>query len=122
MGRHLSARIRVDHLGVLATLIIMILLVVSRVAENSGWAGAGLFNLVYLFHCMMLISQGCRRVDLKSTTTGCLLLSLIAVTRYVDLFQSLVLRALVFLIIGAVVFAVGISYARAKRRSQEGAA
>ena len=99
----------------------MILFIVSGLADNRGWSTAGFFNLIYLFHCIMLISRGCKTVDFKLTTVGCLLLSLIAVTRYVDLFHSLVLRALVFLIIGAVIFAVGIYYARAKRQSQDGA-
>ena len=67
----------------------------------------------------MLIVSGCKELDLKSTTAGCLLLALIALARYTDLFVSLLARSSVFLIMGAALFAVGLYYSRTKKQLQE---
>ena len=57
----------------------------------------------------------------RQVVAGCLLLALLAISRYLDLFDSLLTRALVFFLIGGVLFAVGNLYSR-KSREQKGAA
>jgi uncharacterized membrane protein len=47
------------------------------------------------------------------------LFALLVITRYVDLFNSLLLRSLIFLLLGAGLFLVGNFYARTKGRSEE---
>jgi len=108
---------RINHLGVLIALVIVILKA-GWLSELEGWAGAAPVNVIFLFHCIILISYGCKTVNIKLTTAGCLLFSLIAVTRYADLFESLLLRSLVFLLIGAGIFTVGIFYSKAKKKMQ----
>jgi hypothetical protein len=67
----------------------------------------------------MWIAQGCKTIDIKSTTIGCLLLALISATRYTDLFESLIVRSLIFFLVGAAIFAVGIFYSKSKKQLQE---
>jgi hypothetical protein len=67
----------------------------------------------------MLIISGCRELDLKAATAGCLLLALISIARYSDLFVSLLARSSVFLIVGAAFFTVGLYYSRLKKQLGE---
>jgi len=102
-------------------LIIVVTVIVFEPRIKGEWTLSGIFNLVFLFHCVMFILRGCRHVSMKLTVCGCLLFALIAVTRYVDLLHSLIMRSLVFLIIGSSIFVAGIFYSRAKKQIQKGA-
>ncbi|MFH1124849.1 MAG: DUF2157 domain-containing protein [Pseudomonadota bacterium] len=117
----LSESFRIDLLAVPVILIIMIGLIVLRLTGHKAWPTAGLFNLVFLFHSIVFISHGCRTVNIRLAATGCLLLSLLAATRYADLFQSLIMRAVIFLVIGSGLFLVGAYYSKAKKKAREGA-
>jgi len=112
------ADFRIDYWGVPVTLLIVVLNTLG-VLGLKGWAGAVVFNIIFVFHSIMLIAAGCRELDLKATTTGCLLLALIAMARYTDLFVSLLARSSVFLVMGAALFAVGLYYSRTKKQQQE---
>jgi hypothetical protein len=109
---------RMDHYAVLITLLIIILNTLG-VLGLKGWTGAAVFNVIYLFHSIMLIVNGCKELNVKSTTVGCLLLAFISMARYTDLFGSLLARSSVFLILGTVLFAVGFYYSRTKKQLQE---
>ena len=103
-------------------MLITLLLVVLNtlgVLGLKGWAGAAVFNIIFLFHSIMLIVTGCKKLDLKSTTAGCLLVAFISMARYTDLFVSLLARSSVFLLLGAALFAVGLYYSRTKKQLQE---
>jgi uncharacterized membrane protein len=113
-----AADFRIDACGVLLTLLIVVLNTMG-VLGLKGWTGAAVFNLLFLFHSIMLIVAGCKESDLRFTTAGCLLLASISLARYTDLFVSLLARSSVFLIMGAALFAVGIYYSRTKKRLQE---
>ena len=80
----------------------------------GGWIAAAAFNLVFLAHAILMIRQGCRQVRMGLAAAGCLLFSLLAFTRYADLFESLIVRGLVFLTVGAILFVTGVRYARAR--------
>jgi hypothetical protein len=109
---------RIDCFGVLIVLLLVVLNTLG-VLGLKGWAGAAVFNLVFLFHSILLIVTGCRKLDLKSTTAGCLLVACISLARYTDLFVSLLARSSVFLLLGAALFAVGFYYSRTKKQLQE---
>jgi uncharacterized membrane protein len=115
-----SADFRIDYCGVLITLLLVVLNTLG-VLGLKGWAGAAVFNMVFLFHSIMLIVTGCKKLDIKSTTTGCLLVASISLARYTDLFVSLLARSSVFLLMGAALFAVGFYYSRTKKQLQESA-
>jgi uncharacterized membrane protein len=104
-----------EYYGVWATLVIMILNALDLIALR-GWLGMAVFNILFLYQCIVIIITGCRSLNLKSTVTGCVLFAVIAMARYADLFFSLLTRSLVFFIAGAALFSVGIYYSRTKKQ------
>ncbi|MGD2186417.1 MAG: DUF2157 domain-containing protein [Desulfobacterales bacterium] len=104
-----------EYFGVMATLCIMILNTLGLLPLR-GWLGMAVFNILFLYQCVMMIITGCRTLSLKMTVTGCVLFAAIALARYTDLFFSLLARSLVFFIAGAALFAVGIYYSKTKKQ------
>jgi uncharacterized membrane protein len=84
----------------------------------SEVAAAGIFNLVLLAVAAMWMARGCREGELRLVILGSLLLVALVAARYFDLFESLALRGLVFLIVGGVLFAEGFFYRRARQRPE----
>jgi hypothetical protein len=107
---------RVDHFAVPVT-VLAVTLNFGWLSEFDGWGGAAVFNIIYLFQSIMLISCGCRSVNSKLTAAGTMLLAFLAFARYADLFDSLLVRALVFLAVGAGIFFVGMRYSRRKKEA-----
>ena len=99
--------------------LLLVVLNTLGVLGLKGWTGAAVFNMIFLFHSIMLIVSGCKKLDIKSTTVGCLLVAIISMARYTDLFVSLLARSSVFLLMGAALFAVGLYYSRTKKQLQE---
>jgi uncharacterized membrane protein len=104
-----------EYYGVMATLSIMILSTL-QLLPLRGWLSMAVFNLLFLYQCIIMITTGCRKLNLKTTVTGCVLFAVIAMARYTDLFVSLLTRSLVFFIAGAALFSVGIYYSRTKKQ------
>jgi len=104
-----------EYYGVMATLCIMILNTLGLI-PLWGWLGMAVFNIIFLYQCVMMIITGCKTLSLKTTVTGCVLFAVIAFARYTDLFVSLLTRSLVFFIAGAALFSVGIYYSRTKKQ------
>jgi len=91
----------------------------SQADRELRWEAAGPFNLVFLALAVSLMARGCRRALLWPTVTGSLLLVVLVLSRYADLFASLFVRGLIFILIGALIFAEGVFYARARRHPKE---
>jgi uncharacterized membrane protein len=104
-----------EYYSVMATLIIMILNTLGLLPLR-GWLGMAVFNILFLYQCVMMIISGCKTLNLKTTVTGCVLFAVIAFARYTDLFVSLLTRSLVFFIAGAALFSVGLYYSRTKKQ------
>ncbi|OGV62278.1 MAG: hypothetical protein A2283_17640 [Lentisphaerae bacterium RIFOXYA12_FULL_48_11] len=85
----------------------------------DGWAISGPFNLVFLALVVAMMVRGCRHGLLQPTVVGSVLLIIYMITRYFDLFHSLLVRGLVFIVAGVVIFGQGILYSRAKSRKVE---
>ena len=113
----LSKIFQKQYYGVLAAFV-LILFSAMGVIELGGWLGMGIFNLLFLYQAIMMIANGCRDLNLKMTATGCVLFAVITFTRYTDLFVSLLVRSMVFLIAGAVLFSVGLYYSKTKKQTQ----
>jgi uncharacterized membrane protein len=107
--------IRREYYGVWITLALIILNTLGLI-PLKGWLGMAAFNILFLYHCIMMIVSGCKTLNLKTTVIGCVLFAVIAMARYTDLFFSLLPRALVFFIAGAALFSVGLYYSRTKKQ------
>ena len=75
---------------------------------------SGLMNLIFIGHCLLFILHGSRIQRGWEVSIGCLLFALLMFSRYSDLFDSLLSRAAVFLVLGAALFVVGNFYSRHK--------
>jgi len=101
--------------------VLLALADVFYLRDLGGWPVAGPFNLVLLGLAVTLMADGCRKAELKATALGSVLLVAVVTARYFDLFESLFIRGLTFLVIGGVLVAEGVLYTRARRqRQQEG--
>jgi uncharacterized membrane protein len=77
-----------------------------------------IFNLLLLGISLFLMIDGARQADRWRMASGALVFAALAMARYVDLFESLIARALVFLIVGALLFAVANLYQRHKKPAE----
>lgn len=86
----------------------------------GDWMVAGPFNLVLIGLAASLMALGCRRGLARPTILGSALLILVIVARYFDLFESLLVRGVVFVGMGALLLTEGVVYSRAKRQKVAG--
>jgi uncharacterized membrane protein len=111
-------------LSELAILLLLLPSIVATFAEPHTVRGAGDavwlgFNLILLAMSVWLMLDGARHAHRQHMVRGSLLFALLAMARYTDLFDSLIARALVFLLVGAALFAVSHLYQRSKKQEAE---
>lgn len=75
------------------------------------------FNLIFLGIAVMWMLRGCREARLRPTVVGSLMLAVLVLARYFDLFNSLAARGLTFVLLGGVLLAEAMYYR--KNRSAE---
>ena len=117
-------RRRLNGLLWLAELTILLVLLPSTIVWLGGDEkfGTGVdivslsFNLVLLALSVWMMIDGARNANRKHMVQGSILFALLAVARYSDLFESLIARAVVFLLVGAALFAVSHFYQRNKQQ------
>jgi len=116
-GLDFSKMINMSHLTVPLTLVIVMM---ATFKGLQGWGLMAFFNLVFLFHSMVFTVHGSRTLNVRLVTAGCVMFSVLAMSRYTDLFSSLIARSLVFFIVGAGVYATGNFYSRARKQVRGG--
>ncbi len=116
----MNAPVRLAELTVLLALLPSLLAFASEDGAIGGSAGlvALGMNLILLALSVWLMVDGARNANRKHMVRGSILFALLAMARYTDLFDSLVARALVFLLVGAALFAVSHYYQRNKRQAE----
>lgn len=99
---------------ILAALIIFVSSSFAAVQlRHWGWL---LFNLIFLGHGVIFVLRGIQLLRWKQVALGSIMLAALVIARFLDLFDSLLLRSLVFLVLGAGMFYIGRLYARQKER------
>ena len=89
-------------------------------AGYNGDMGAFVaFNLVCLAVAITGMVRGCRYGNLRQTVLGSLLLSAVVLARFYDMPGSLSTKGVVFIALGAVLFAEGFYYRRLRAVEQE---
>lgn len=110
-GNHLGARTALlTTLGVLAFAILPF-----TDSDLPAVLVALGFNLLLLAHGALLIIEGSHRQAWKRATAGSLLISIVVLARFADLFESLLARSGAFLLLGLGLVAVGHYYRRHER-------
>jgi uncharacterized membrane protein len=103
---------------VAVALAIVVICVLAR-ARPGGWAIALPLNAIVLGLAALMILEGSAHLRPRLVGAGCAVFALVTVSRYADLFSSLLVRSAVFVALGAGLFFVGNFYARQRRRAQE---
>lgn len=114
----LNGIVRVAELTVLLALLpsLLTLLGLSKgVGGSAGLVALG-FNLILLTLSVWMMIDGAKNANRQHMVRGSILFALLAAARYTDLFDSLIARAVVFLLVGAALFAVAHFYQRNKRQ------
>jgi uncharacterized membrane protein len=75
------------------------------------------FNLILLGTSIWLMIDGARHANRRRMVAGSILFAILAMARYTDLFDSLIARAVVFLIVGITLFVAGNIYQRNKQEA-----
>lgn len=87
----------------------------SLMPHVDGFLISTAFNLICLAIAAAWMVRGCREGRLKSLVVGSLVLACVLFARYFDLFDSLALRGLAFLVFGAALFFEGFYYRKLRR-------
>lgn len=85
--------------------------------SGSDGVAAVAFNFVVLGIAVMWMWRGCNTSQLRTTVLGSLLLAVLALARYFDLFHSLAARGLAFILLGGVFLAEAMYYRRNRRNA-----
>jgi len=104
--------------AMLAGLLLLIVLMLVPL-NNVGEPLAMLFNLLFLAAALLLIVKGAREQHGSLLRIGIGMVILLAAVRYLDLFDSLLARALAFFITGGLLFIGGLLFRRSKRQEAE---
>lgn len=107
------------QLALIGVGLAIVLVCVFSHSRIDGWAIALPFNVIVLGLAALLILEGSARLQPRQVGAGCLVFAMVTVSRYTDLFSSLLARSAVFVALGAGLFLVGNFYARQRRRVQE---
>jgi hypothetical protein len=119
LGPSAAERWLLPLVAVLAQVLAFAMPSVSDAELFGSWSVAGIFNLVLLALAAAWMAEGSSTGELKPTVQGSLLLVVLVLARYFDLFESLAVRGVVFLAVGGVLFAEGFFYRKARLRAAE---
>jgi len=103
------------HTGLMLLVLVLAFTVGPGLFDLNRGFIAALMNLVFLAHCSMFIVHGSKMQRGWEVSIGCLGFALLVFTRYTDLFESLLSRSLVFVILGVCIFFVGNFYSQQKK-------
>jgi len=100
----------------LALAVLMIAVLPAMFGGNMEGVGRLIFNLVFLIYSLLYVYRGTEYGRGKILALGCVMISVLALARFTDLFHSLLARSSVFLILGVVLFVIGQRYAKQNTR------
>ncbi len=108
-----STTTALQHCLILASLLVLL-------THNLGWYDEQpliryiAYNLILAAHSVLLIISGTDNLQWKQTTLGCMMLVVLIMARFNDLFDSLLMRSLAFILVGALLFIIGHQYSKRK--------
>ncbi|WP_269617586.1 DUF2157 domain-containing protein [Zhongshania sp. BJYM1] len=100
--------------------LVLLVLILAVLPALFGGDVSGLsrvvFNLAFLSYGLLYVYRGTESLKGKVLSLGCTLLVLLAAARFNDLFQSLLARSSIFLLLGLLLFVIGIRYSKQNTR------
>ncbi len=90
-----------------------------RTADMADMIVTLLANAVFLYHTVAWLWIGCRETRRGLVVSGSLMLAVWTFARFADLFDSLLVRGVVFMAMGGALFAVANIYHRQRRKAAQ---
>jgi uncharacterized membrane protein len=107
------------QLALTGAAIVLVLAFAFVKGHLDGWTLPLVFNALVLALALAIVFDGSERSRPSVVGAGCLVFAAVVLSRYVDLFSSLLARAAVFVLLGAGLFWVGNFYSRQRRRAED---
>ncbi|MCK5881290.1 MAG: DUF2157 domain-containing protein [Sinobacterium sp.] len=107
------------HMLIATATLLLTFFIARNWVDLSYGLFSSLMNLVFIAHCLLFILSGSKEQRGWEVAVGCLLFSALVFARYTDLFDSLLSRSAVFIILGTSLFVVGNFYSRQKNKLDE---
>ena len=115
----LSGRNMADMIeSAIVVAVLVVLLMVNVIDDIDGFAWI-VFNLGFLVMGGVTLSRGLNEVRWGLTALGTLMLAAMVFARFMDLFDSLLARSALFIMVGIGLFVVGQIVSRRKQRQRE---
>lgn len=100
--------------------LVLLVLVCAVLPALFGGDVSGLsrlvFNLVFLAYGVLYVYRGTEYLKGRVLSLGCIMLVLLGTARFTDLFQSLLARSAIFLLLGVLLFVIGLRYSKQNTR------
>jgi uncharacterized membrane protein len=103
--------------GLILSVLWLVLVPTLMGVDLVGW-GRMLCNIVFLLSGLLFVYRGTEFLQGKILALGCLMIVALALARFSDLFQSLLMRSVVFLLLGIVLFVIGQRYSQQSTRQK----
>ena len=102
-----------DLIDAILKWITVLLFTVLTFVFDSGLP-AFVFNIILFAHSILYLLSGMEHLRWQRVAFGGFILALLILVRFLDLFDSLLLRSLAFIVIGVGLFVVGVLFSRQK--------
>jgi hypothetical protein len=104
-----------DRIDAVLKYLSVVLFIVSTLAFDSG-VPAVFFNIAMFMHSILYLLSGMEHLRWQRVAFGSFILAGLIFVRFLDLFDSLLLRSLAFIGLGVGLFVVGIVFSRQKEK------
>tara|TARA_R110001592_G_scaffold57536_14_gene174774 strand:- start:19413 stop:20726 length:1314 start_codon:yes stop_codon:yes gene_type:complete len=74
------------------------------------------FNVAFLAYSLLFVYRGTQHLQARVLSLGCIMLVVLGAARFTDLFQSLLARSAIFLLLGLLLFIIGLRYSKQSTR------
>ncbi|WP_295875635.1 DUF2157 domain-containing protein [uncultured Zhongshania sp.] len=102
----------------LVLLVLLVVVLPAVVGLDVNGFSRGIFNIVFMAYGLLYVYRGTQFLKGRILSLGCVMLVLLGAARFTDLFQSLLARSAVFLLLGVLLFLIGLRYSKQSTRKK----
>lgn len=100
----------------LVLLVLVFSVLPSLLGADVSHLSRLVFNVVFLGYGLLFVYRGTQYLQGRILALGCIMLVLLGAARFTDLFQSLLARSAIFLLLGLLLFIIGLRYSKQSTR------
>ncbi|MHC4194768.1 MAG: DUF2157 domain-containing protein [Planctomycetota bacterium] len=123
IGRNIIKKVKLKYYSHDLILMPLLLIFFCCYSLSLGrffeWPAIIIFNLIFLAHVLMMMASGCKEINAPKTILGSVGLAVLTIARFTDLFDSLAVRGLIFVVVGILIFVQGFFYVSSKKKKAQ---